>query len=169
MKELRSTVVLVVLLLALAVGSALPATAEDPQRSGLELRQLQGLLDLRVDQIARLAPVLKTYREQHRARLTSFRTQLRSVLTAEQAARFDDLCKQYRRGQGQSRGLKGLQAELALTSDQVGRIGVIRSGTREQARTDYASFVSQVKEILTPEQFERFQDVTQRTREGNEH
>ena len=143
------------------------ALADEAPRSSLELRQLQGLLDLSLSQIRHLAPILKAYRDQHKARLASFRADLKSMLSPEQATRFDALCKQYRRGQGPARGLQELQQELSLSSDQVARIAALRRSVREKAQADYEAFVGQVRGVLTPEQFARFQEVTQRERESD--
>jgi hypothetical protein len=145
------------LLVALAPA---PAAAESGPCTPPSVGILKDFLKLKPAQVQRIQTLLANYDKQHRERLEAFHSNLRSILTPQQAAQFEDMRKQRKQGQSGSKGgLRSLQEKLGLTDEQVSRIRSYSAQAREKARADHASLMAGLKSILSSDQSARFENL----------
>lgn len=149
---------LAVFLLTAILGGS-PARADDPRGQEMSLDRLREVLRLSVDQMKKLTPILEAFQKVHSARLRATQARIRTILNPEQAARFDQICEQKRNGQRTRHGLKALQEDLGLSSDQVEKIRTFIKEAKDNTTNDRNLFLQQMRIFLSPAQFSRLQDM----------
>lgn len=151
-----------VLVVLAALCFALPAFADSP---GWE--KLQQDLGLTSAQMAKLKPVMESYRKLRHERFEALFTQIRSLLTPQQQTRLDAMRKEHNNAPStaspRSHGLQEWIMSLGLSPAQIGQIKNLVTSNIQQVKADHENFMAQLKPILNAEQLARFQELTRRT------
>jgi len=149
-----------VLLLALGLVAALllaPTAARAGQDEGW--KELQSQLSLSPEQVERMKPILKSYQDARKANLQAFKQRINAMLTPEQGAQLQQMRDEARSSNDRKGLLKRMITELGLTPGQIADLKSAISEHRERQKDNRERFLAEVRTVLTPDQFERFQSL----------
>lgn len=161
-------------LFALVVIGALCVAGAHAEPSGKSSRgsEIQARLGLSADEMARIRPMFKAYRESRRSRVDALSSKIRVLLTPEQQGRFDALIAEHeqQRASGDTserrHGLREFISSLGLSTKQIMEVHKLVKASAEQARQEHAQLLEQVRGVLSPDQYARFEEMTRRRRGG---
>lgn len=159
---------------------------------GRHTERLQTELGLSAEQVSQIDAIEQSQRGRMDAMHTDFQAQIKAVLTSEQAAQFEQMRlqrpdggqhkghrpppmgignrpddMQQGRGQAPMGGMASrMQAELGLSAEQVSQIDSIQQEQRSQMDALHSDSQAQIKQVLTPEQAAKFEQMESQHRRG---
>lgn len=137
---------------------------------GRGLERMKQTLQLTDQQVSQLQPLFAQQMEQHKARFQQMRTQMDSVLTAEQKTKLEAMKAEWKENRGKGpreRGQRGdFAARLGLTQDQQDKLKAMREQGKQEMQAEREAFKSKLAQVLTPEQLTKLEEMKKNHHRG---